>query len=277
MSRSSNYCRAIERMDFLKKHYEKILLGVVLLGLVGAMVFLPFLILHDRTVLDDTRRSIVSHLVRPLPPLDLTAQSNAIQRLQLPYSLNFETTNRLFNPVEWQKAVNNTLIKIESGNEVGPQAARITRITPLYFTLTLSSVESNQFGARYVIEVERQAAAAAWQRARRQHYASVGDKNEAFTIISVTGPPGNPTQLILRLTDSGERAVLSKSKPFRRLDGYMTDLKYGPEGKNWEGQRVGDDLKFAGDDYIIVAINQNEVVLSAKSNQKKTTLIYSSK
>ncbi|HLZ53747.1 MAG TPA: hypothetical protein VKS19_04635 [Verrucomicrobiae bacterium] len=264
-------------MDFLKKHYEKILLGVVLLGLVGAMVFLPFLILHDRTVLDDTRRSIVSHLVRPLPPLDLTAQSNAIQRLQLPYSLNFETTNRLFNPVEWQKAVNNTLIKIESGNEVGPQAARITRITPLYFTLTLSSVESNQFGARYVIEVERQAAAAAWQRARRQHYASVGDKNEAFTIISVTGPPGNPTQLILRLTDSGERAVLSKSKPFRRLDGYMTDLKYGPEGKNWEGQRVGDDLKFAGDDYIIVAINQNEVVLSAKSNQKKTTLIYSSK
>ena len=37
-------------MDFLKKHYEKILLGVVLLGLVGAMVFLPFLILHDRNV-----------------------------------------------------------------------------------------------------------------------------------------------------------------------------------------------------------------------------------
>lgn len=264
-------------MDFLKKHYEKILLGVVLLGLVGAAVFLPFLILHDRKELEDKRTGIIRHAVRPLPPLDLTAQSNAIQRLQLPYSLNFETTNRLFNPVEWQKAVNNTLIKIESGNEVGPQATRITKITPLYFILTLSSVETNQFGARYVIEVERQAAAAAWQRARRQHYGSVGDKNEAFTIISVNGPPGNPTQLNLRLTDSGERVALSKSKPYRRLDGYMTDLKYGPEGKNWEDQRVGDDLKFAGDDYIIVAINQNEVVLSAKSNQKKTTLIYSSK
>jgi hypothetical protein len=264
-------------MDFLKKHYEKILLGVVLLGLVGAVVCLPFLILHDRKVLDDTRNGIIRHAVRPLPPLDLTAQSNAIQRLQLPYHLNFETTNRLFNPVEWQKAVNGTLIKLESGNEVGPQAATIAKITPLYFILTLDSVETNQFGARYVIGVERQAAAAAWQRAKRQHYASVGDKNEAFTITAVNGPPGNPTQLILRLTDSGERVALTPGKPYRRVDGYMADLKYGPEGKNWQEQRVGDDLKFAGDDYIIVAINRNEVVLSAKSNQKKTTLIYSSK
>ena len=264
-------------MDFLKKHYEKILLGVVLFGLVAAMVFLPFLILHDRNVLDETRTGIIHHAVRPLPPLDLTEQSNAIARLQLPYHLNFETTNRLFNPVEWQKAVNNQLIKIESGNEVGPQAVKITRISPLYFVLTLDSVETNEFGARYVIGVERQAAPAAWQRAKRQHYASIGDKNDAFTITAVNGPPGNPTQLILRLTDSGERVTLTPGKPFRRLDGYLADLKYAPEGKNWPEQRVGDDLKFAGDDYIIVAISRNEVVLSAKSNQKKTTLIYNSK
>lgn len=264
-------------MDFLKKHYEKILLGVVLLGLVGAMAFLPFLILHDRNVLDETSTGIISHRVRPLPPLEMTEQSNAIERLQLPYHLNFETTNRLFNPVEWQKAVNGALIKLENGNEVGPQAARITKITPLYFILTLDSVETNEFGARYVIGVERQAAAAAWQRARRQHYASVGDKNDAFTILAANGPPGNPTQLILRLTDSGERVTLSPNQPFRRVDGYMADLKYGPEGINWHEQRVGDDLRFYGDDYIIVAINQNEVVLSAKSNQKKTTLIYNSK
>jgi len=61
------------------------------------------------------------------------------------------------------------------------------------------------------------------------------------------------------------------------VDAYIAALKYSPEGKNWQDQRVGDDLKFAGDDYIVVAINQNEVVLSAKSNQKKTTLTYDSK
>ncbi len=264
-------------MDFLKKHYEKILLGVVLLGLVGAMVFLPFLILHDRNVLDNTRMGIISHPVKPLPPLDLTEESNTIQRLQLPYQLDFETTNKLFNPVVWQRAVDGTLIKIESGNEVGPAAVKVTSIKPLYFILTLDSVQTNQFGARYIIGVESQAAPVSWRRTKRQHYASIGDKNEAFAITAVQGPPDNPTQLILQLTDSGEMATIAKNKPFRRVDAFMADLKYGPEEKSWDGQRVGDDLKFAGDDYIIVAIGRNEVVLSAKSNQKKTTLIYNSK
>jgi hypothetical protein len=68
---------------------------------------------------------------------------------------------------------------------------------------------------------------------------------------------------------------LTKDKPFRRVDGYMADLKYDPEKKNWQGQRLNAVLKFAGDDYIIVAINQDAVILSARSNQKKTTLTYS--
>ena len=264
-------------MDFLKKHYEKILLGVVLLGLVGAMVFLPFMILHDKNQLDETRTSIIKRPVKPLAPLDLTAESNTIQRLQLPCRLDLETTNRLFNPVVWQRAVDGSLIKIESGTEVGPSAVTVTRINPLYFILTLDSVQTNEFGARYIVGVERQAESVAWKRAKRQHYASIGEKNDAFTITAVQGPPADPSALVLQLTDSGEMVNLSRSKPFRRVDGYMADLKYGPEGRNWDGQRVGDDLKFAGDDYIIVAINHNEVVLSEKSNQKKTTLNFNSK
>ena len=261
-------------MDFVRKHYEKILLGVVLLGLVGALVFLPFWILHDRDVLVATRKGITSQPVQPLLPLDLTEQSNAIQRLRSPYKLNFETTNRVFNPVEWQKAVNGPPIKIETGREVGPQAVEITQTSPLYLILTLDSVETNEFGARYIIGVERQAAASSWQRTKRQHYAAVGEKNEAFTITAVKGSPDNPAQLILRLTDAGESAELSKDKSFRRVDGYKADLRYGPEGKNWQDQRINYKLKFAGDDYIIVAISENEVIISAKSNQKKTTLTY---
>jgi hypothetical protein len=261
-------------MDFVKKHYEKILLGIVLLGLVGALVFLPFWILHDQTEAQRTREGITSQPVQPLLPLNLTEQSSAIQRLQSPYKLNFETTNRLFNPVEWQKAMNGTLIKIESGREVGPQAVEITQISPLYSILTLDSMETNEFGARYIIGVERQAAASPWQRTKRQHYATVGEKNDTFTITAAKGPPENPTQLVLRLIDTGESATLSKDKPFRRVDGYKADLKYSPEGKNWQDQRANDKLKFGGDDYIIVAISENEVIISAKSNQKKTTLTY---
>jgi len=263
-------------MDFLKRHYEKILFSAVLLGLLVALIFLPFMINSDREQTAVTTTVVINPHVEPLPPLDLADQSNVIQHLQLPYKLDFETTNRLFNPVEWQRQANNNPIKIETGNEVGPRAVKVTDITPLYFILTLDSVESNEFGARYVVGVERQGAPVAWQRAKRQHYASVNERNDTFTITAVKGPPANPAQLVLQLTDSGETVTVSRNKPFRRVDGYTADLKYVPESKNWQDQRVGDDLKFAGDDYIIVAINQNEVILSAQSNQKRTTLTYKS-
>ena len=268
-------------MDFVKKHYEKILLSVVLLGLMGVLVFMLYLIPSDRQRLADIRQSIISHAVKPLDPLDLTRETNVLARLQSPYKLDFSTTNKLFNPVQWQKTVDGRLIKLASGNEAG--LAVVTKITPLYLILTLDSIETNsiatnEFVARYVISMERQASALPAQRGKRQHYASVGEKvgekNDTFIIREVSGSSADPgtLKLIVQLTDTGESATLSKDKPFRRVDGYSADLKYDPEKKTWQGQRVGSNLKFAGDDYIIVAIDQNSVVLSARSNQKKTTL-----
>jgi hypothetical protein len=263
-------------MDFVKKHYEKILLSVVLLGLMGVLVYMLYLIPSDRQRLADIRLSIISHAVKPLDPLNLTRETNVSARLQSPYKLDFSTTNKLFNPLPWQKRADGTLVPVKLGL-IGPEAAVVTKITPLCLILTLDSIETNEFGARYVISMERQAAVLPAQRGKRQHYASVGDKNETFSIADVNGSPGDPAQLklILQLTDTGERATLSKDKPFRRTDSYSADLKYDPEGKKWQGQRSGADLKFAGDDNIIVAINQDTVILLARSNQKKTTLTYS--
>ena len=260
-------------MDFVKKHYEKILLSVVLLGLVGALVFLPFLIIRDQEEQQRMKAGILHPKVAPLPALDLTRQTNVFERLQSSYKLDFSATNKLFNPVPWQRKADGMLIK---GSQAGPTAAVVTKVTPLCLILTLDSIETNEFGARYVISMERQAAVLPAQRAKRQHYASVGEKNETFTIIT-NSLPDDPAQLklILQLTDTGERATLSKDKPFRRTDGYSADLKYDLEGKKWQGQRIGADLKFAGDDNIVVAINQDTVILLARSNQKKTTLTYS--
>ncbi|MGO8838629.1 MAG: hypothetical protein ACLQAH_06460 [Limisphaerales bacterium] len=268
-------------MDFIKKHYEKILLSVVLLGLVGALVFLPFLIASDQQKVRDMTGVVLNPKVQPLPPLDLTQQTNAMERVRSPYVLDFSTTNRLFNPLQWQRTSQGTMIPVKSGT-IGPEAVVVTKITPLYLILTLDSIETNslatnELAARYVISAERQAAAQPGQRVRRQHYASVGDKVDTFILREVKGTLDDPSQLqlVLQLTDTGERVTLSKDKPFRRVDGYLADLKYDPEGKKWQGQRVDSVLKLAGDDYNIVAIDQGVVVLSARSNQKKTTLTYS--
>ena len=264
-------------MEFIKKNYEKIILGLVLLGLVGVLIGMWFVIQADVQSMTDLKNTYLSPSAKPLPDLDLSRAETALARLKTPPALDFSTTNKLFNPVQWQKTPDGRLIKVAASDVVG--LAVVTKITPLCLILTLDSIETNEFGARYVISMERQAAGLPAQRVKRQHYASVGEKNETFTIADVNGSPGDPAQLklILQLTDTGERATLSKDKPFRRVDGYAADLKYDLEKppRTWQGQRIGADLKFAGDDNIIVAINQDTVILLARSNQKKTTLTYS--
>src|SRR5664280_618133 len=208
-------------MDFVKKHYEKILLGFVLLGLVGALVFLPFMIASDQQQLKDMSYGWIHPKAAPLPGLDLTRETNVLARLQSPYKLDFSTTNKLFNSVQWQITVDKRLIKIASGDVVG--LAVVTKITPLYLILTLdsietNSIETNELGVRYVVSMERQASALPAQRGKRQHYASVGEKvgekNDAFIIREVSGLPADPVKLIVQLMDTGESATLSKDKPF---------------------------------------------------------------
>ena len=259
-------------MDFIKKNYEKILLSVVLVGLVGALVFMAFVIPNEQEKVREIGEGIISVRVVPLTNLDLTEQSNVVERLQSPYQLDWDTTNKLFNPVGWQKKMDGSLIKATG---TSPQAAVVTGITPLYMTLTLDSVETNEFGARYVISVERQAAAYPAMRRKQQRYVSMDDsKKDVFTLVQVKGPPENPDNLVLKLADTGQTNNVSKDKPFRRVDGYTADLKYDLENRSWSGQRIGNHLRFAGDDYTVVDINSNEVVLSAQSNQKKWTLRY---
>src|SRR5258705_304317 len=59
-------------MDLLKKHYEKILLGVVLLGLAVAVGFLPIKITSEKQKLTDLSNARRSPKVAPLTNLDLT-------------------------------------------------------------------------------------------------------------------------------------------------------------------------------------------------------------
>src|SRR5208337_3987025 len=130
---------------------------------------------------------------------------------------------------QWQRRPDGTLIPVKPGS-VGPEAVVVTKILPLYTILTFEAVDTNSLatnaqGARYMISVEHQAAAAPGQRGKRQHFASVGEKIDIFKILDVKGTLEDPAklQLILQLTDTGDRVTLSKGQPFRRVDGYVAD------------------------------------------------------
>jgi hypothetical protein len=262
-------------MDFLKKHYEKVLLGVVLLGLAVAVAFLPFKIASEKQKLEDMRNTLIHPKVKPLTNLDLTLPDGVLKRMAAPALIDFSAPNKLFNPMLWQKTPDGRLIKVDSTN-IGPNAVTITRLVPLYLKITLDEVTMTDSGARCKIGVDNEAALSLRDR-KKQKYCKLGDKNEIFALRDVKVSPSNPTNVtvVLEMNDTGQRMEVAKDQPFRRVEGYMVDLKYGPETKTWTGRRVNAQLGFNGEEYNIVAITENEVVLSAKSNSKKWTVKYS--
>lgn len=259
-------------MDWLKKHYEKLVLGGVLLVLVVSAALLPMMISGERESLRELSESFINRPAKELPPLNFSTQQVSLQRLQARLAIDLATTNKVFNPLQWQKAPDGRIFKIQTGEETGPKALEVVKLVPLYLKVGLESVSTSESGIRYVIGVEREAAAKAADRRKSLKYATVNNKNDVFVLREVKGAPESPTELALELADTGEMVTISKEKPLLRVDGYLADLKYDLEKRVWNNQRVGDTLRFGNESYIIVAITKNEVVVSAKSNQKKTPI-----
>jgi hypothetical protein len=257
-------------MQFLKKHYEKILLGVVLAGMVAVLVFMIFYIASETERLRQKTEGLIKTPAKELPSLDATTNDAAMARVQSPYVLDLETGNKVFNPQEWQKKADGTML-IKPGNIA--QFAVVTNITSLYLVLTLDSVMTNDLGARYVIGVEKQAEKVAAKRHKQQRYVSAGEKaNDTFALVDIKGAPEDPDSITVRLVDSGETVSITRSQPYRRVDGYTADFRYDLEKKVFLHRRAGDKVSFGGTDYVVADINANEVILSDQSNQKKTPL-----
>jgi hypothetical protein len=140
-------------MEFLKKHYEKVVLSVVLAGLALAVALLPVQIQRERQKLDDLRNEITGN-PKKYQPLNLSEYDTVLRQMTNPPTLNFAGGHNLFNPVLWQIAPDGSRIKVVTGKEVGPQAVVVTAITPLNYTISLERVAGNS----YMFGITREAA-----------------------------------------------------------------------------------------------------------------------
>jgi hypothetical protein len=263
-------------MDLIKKHYEKVLLGLVLLLAMVAVGLLLFWIPNEKARLEDERTAIIQRQPKPLTNLDLTFSSNVTKTLNAPLGADFGRPHNLVNPVQWQKAPDGKLVKLERGNEVGPEAAVVTNTTPLYLILTFDSVGATSAGGTnigYMIGIEKQASPVVEKRRKKQTVARLNEKKEdTFTLREIKGPPENPTELVVELSDTGDRVSLSKEKPYKRVEGYLASIRYDPEKKSFPARRMGDKVIINSERYNIVAITENEVVVLQELTGKKFTI-----
>jgi len=258
----------------LKSHWEKALVAVALLALIGAVVMLNNKKEEEQNKLEAYKQNITKRKVKGIPPVDVAALNQALAHATNAPALDFSLPHNLFNPVKWQKRMpDGNLIKIEKGTEVGPGAMRIVKVTPLSFAISFVRMAGSSSFQFSILQEAATTNIYFRQQTKRDVYVSTNqqDSTKTFWLREVKGTP-DALQFTLELAD-GDRTDVATDKPFSRVEGYKVDLQYPPENnRNFPGRRVGDTLRLGDEDYIIVAITPNEVVFSARSNNKKTTI-----
>ena len=256
-------------MEFLKKHYEKMVLCVVLLGLAGA-------VLWSKSASDAVQVSITVPVLGPPPktppppPLDLTNDQLALAQITNPPPVVLSGEHNLFNPVTWKRKANGDLLKII---KTGAAAVMVTNITPLYMII---SYENTIDGPIYVMGLQRDVDVRNPGKTKTKNVYLRKDENQTkkgvpFIIRGIKGADGDPSEINLEITETGDTSVwVSKDHPYQLVTSHLADLRYDPEALTLSKKKVNDMIELDNDPYIIVAITNDAVSLkSSRTTQVK--------
>lgn len=259
-------------MQFLKKHYEKIILCIVLLALAVAAVMLSIKVSNVKRSLVKAGKTIDSYPRIPLKAVDLTVFQNSLAVHTNPPPLSMTNRHLLFNPVRWYKKPDGTVIKVSTGTEIGIGALQATSIRPLKRIVSLESASGTGEKARYNIGIIKQGATNKVDQGKKTQFASLNDKNKYFHLKEVRGEvPIEATLVLVWLEDeSNDELLVSKAMPNEKVTDYVVDMVYPPDNLEFKNKRVNESITIAGENYIIIAITEMQVVMSAERNQKRT-------
>lgn len=255
-------------MDFLKAHYEKLILGVVLLGLAVAAWFVSAAPKGE----DEFGQSPGAVVFESkATPLDTSTYDVALARFNALTNLDLENQHHLFNPNVWQRKPDGSFV---TGTKLGPKGLVIDSITPLLFTVTFVDV-SEGISPRCSLRIQRVNAPGekGMPTAMTSTLMAVGEKNKYFKFLEAR-PPESPTAVVLEMEEDGQTVTLEKGKSYERVEGYMAELQYSAENKNFRNVREKTPLVLSGETNNVVSVTANEIILLNPSTTLKTTLKY---
>jgi len=262
-------------MEFLKKHYEKILLSVVMLGLGIAAAYLPIMVKEaeqQAKAADETPSASNGNTSRKAKKtnevastLDFSKEKSALEDLSHPPTLEFSGEHRLVNPMTWKAKGDGSLMKVMVE---GAEALTIKTNYPQYTTISFD--RSAGSGGGYFISSQQQSGR------KTSEFIKLNEKNKTglYILRAVDGPAEDPTSLTIELVATGEKVKISKTEPYQKIDGYLVDLRYEPEQKNFLKQKINDTLTFSGETYKVVYITNNEVRVQSNQTSKQTTITW---
>ncbi|MBM3846411.1 MAG: hypothetical protein FJ405_09015 [Verrucomicrobia bacterium] len=264
----------------VKSDYAKLLLIFTVLGLAVAVVVLYFLSLEEQQKATDITMNYERARPKPPPSLDMQRYTSALEASVNPGPVDFGLPHKLFNPVKWIRSPEGRIIADRTGKSIGPEAIKIENIRPLNRVVKFLDVVPEGYSLELTFEAAARVADA------RPRVVTV-NTNQDNKVRIPGGTPRMPNQLILKevkgsaeapdalvfeIADSKEQLVITKDRPSIKAEAYVADMSYAPENRHFRNQKRDAMIGFAGEEYKIVEITENEVVVSNRLNDKKTRL-----
>lgn len=257
-----------------RQHYEKFILTAALLILAGAVYFLYEASVAEREKIRDIPKGFEGRKVKSVQPANLSAFNIAIKQIENPPVLDLAKRHHLFNPVQWVTRGGGQPQKIQSDDLIGPNAMVATKIGPLnlvvaYGYTAQSGMPPDVTVTGYWINTTNELFAGGSKRVRKDFMSTGTNTTALFFIREIVGEPKEPTEFRAEMKEGGEKFSFAPGKPYFRVVGHEAELLYKPTTRKYAGQRKGMTIDIDGQNYKIIDILPNQVVLSDDSNGKQ--------
>ena len=256
-------------MEFLKKNYEKVVLSIVLLGLAVAAGLLLTQVADENRRLEDIRNLNLTTAPKELVSMDTSTNMALLSRMQRRGSVVLFGTNNLFNPVIWQRR-DGRLIKIATGEEVGPAKLQIVETQPLYFRISYVGRNDSAGIPQYSFRIVRETAARSADRLTTRAFTKTGVEN-ARLLLREMRPMEAPTEFVFESLDDKIQIVVGPGNDYEKIAGYQVTLRYELDNRVHRDKKVGDEITLDAEKYKIVAVTETSVTVEAP-NRKRTTI-----
>ncbi len=262
-------------MDFLKKHYEKLILGFVLLSVAGVALYLVLTVGQVRGDLDKALEQFAGAKPKELQPANLSTNESALIKVTHPRAVLLGALDHFtFNPVPWARGANGRWDRTKPRPDTGAAGLSYARTQELLLEIAFAQVAGTPEAPRYQFMIRKDFEKKSADRRSSVESVAVGggNKDQLFKLLEIRGPKEDPSEFSCEIVATREPFVLSKVKTFKKVRGYSADLHYEAERKDFSQKRVGDSINLSGVSYKIVAIEKDELVVSAPNSVRSTVL-----
>ena len=266
-------------MQFLKNHYEKLVLSLVLLGLAGAAFVLMTKVGNIR---DDIKKESLQQTSAPQKALVPVDRESMIQKLSMatnPPVVELGLPNIVFNPVTWKKTAGGQEFPIRDEKNSGAGAVEVTAILAKNFTIELVRITGTEEKARYEFGFTAEGAEDRRNQRQKKKGLYLDDSGEfrsypdtgtnfVFTLKEVQGAPLMPDSMVMEIENWAEPVVVTPDAPYKQVMHFVANMMHRQTGEQFQQKTKGDSIVIEGEVYNVVSVSESQVVLESPSGKR---------